>query len=74
MSEHKWQPIETAPKDGTWLILYTTEGVHPGFWGPTYFDYDPDWITYCHRSDCETVPGVPSHWMPLPAPPEGASK
>ena len=65
-----WQPIETAPKDGQWLILYTLiGGVQCGYWGGTYFGRDPDWIQYAHRGDLEPIDGVPTHWMPLPEPP-----
>ena len=70
MSE--WQLIETAPKDGTWICLTDGKTVAPAYWGPTYFSYDPDWIVYSHRSDSEGVhlKGAPTHWMPLPQPPE----
>lgn len=62
-----WQPIETAPKDGTWIILFSSvEGVVPGYWGPTYFDYDEKWIQYSHRTDYQDIEGDITHWMPLP--------
>ena len=65
-----WQPIETAPKDGTWVVLFTAEGgVQCGYWGATYFGSDHSWIQYGHRSDYEEVEGIPTHWMPLPPPP-----
>ena len=71
-----WQPIETAPKDGTEFQAWVTHGRdQKGFWEPKCrysehgafemwgrVDYDCDgWDTY---------PGhTPTHWMPLPAPP-----
>ncbi len=31
----KWQPIETAPKDGTKVLLYLDEGdIADGYWEP----------------------------------------
>lgn len=71
MPKYTWQPIESAPKDGKWIILFSTvEGVTCGYWGPTYFEYDPDWIHYSHRSESWIVPGKITHWMPLPEPPK----
>lgn len=67
-----WQPIETAPKDGSefqaFIINYgweprarfNPETVAFEIWGRV--DYDQDgWDFYPHM--------VPSHWMPLPAAP-----
>lgn len=74
-----WQPIETAPKDGTG-ILYADRS---GYVGITYwtscdvysrtagyqkqmgwFDCDDDGITRPLVGDYE-----PTHWMPKPDPP-----
>jgi hypothetical protein len=57
MSE--WQPIKTAPRDGT-LIL----GIHATV-GPFYFL--ADWRNGQWHDDCGTV--HLTHWMPLPPPP-----
>lgn len=64
-----WQSIETAPKDGTRLLLFQKtsgdfENVQAvGWWVPIMdFGY---WRVPCAE-------GLwPTHWMPLPAPPEG---
>ena len=64
-----WQLIETAPKDGTWILLYGSLYVEPharvGFWS----DDGPDWY------DSEAAPRSltdfgwsPTHWMPFLAP------
>ena len=76
MSE--WQPIETAPKDGTefqaWVVL--KDRTAGGFWEPKCrfnehgafeifgrVDYDEDgWDCFLHLE--------PTHWMPLPEPPK----
>lgn len=68
-----WQPIETAPKDARWVLLY-----QPGYeWakqGPAdiYIAQrnPPQWRL---TSGAGTSPGEskgPTHWMPLPAAPE----
>jgi hypothetical protein len=90
----EWRPIETAPKDGTFIMLYVPNGQletgpvtigiyfpeldelrdelgrfkkqHP--WAPAHWkgwlgtdgDNSPSW--------CE-----PTHWMPLPKPPESCT-
>ena len=60
----QWQPIETAPKDNTKVLLFV-----PVF-GPSigYFDaHGPDNL-WCVRGIVNR--GVqPTHWMPLPEPP-----
>lgn len=76
-----WQPIETAPKDGTIVDLFVGGRRYPDcFWG--FPDHccgedgqycDSDW----HRLKAGWVEGTfnepiddrITHWMPLPAPP-----
>lgn len=58
----KWQPIETAPKDGTSILGYWDKGE---VYGVVWFE-DGQWCEY----DPECVVREPSHWQPLPkAPP-----
>lgn len=68
-----WQPIETAPKDGTWLLLA----------GPSGYISTPLRVEVCHY-DAEFRPlqpwvnhagdsfldggNAPTAWMPLPPP------
>ncbi|WP_176928754.1 DUF551 domain-containing protein [Variovorax sp. YR634] len=64
----QWQPIETAPKDGTSILLYTSEGIIEGYWSHNDWEQSPCHATY------DGCGGVaincrPTHWMPLPAPP-----
>lgn len=63
MSE--WQPIETAPKDGTEFAAYDkATGTKHVTWWDIYDWYDPDQHYYS-----EAPAFNPTHWMPLPAPP-----
>jgi hypothetical protein len=60
----EWQPIETAPKDeNDYLVCWAKSGNMMGL----AFQYEGKWYGTC--DDCEC--GTPTHWMPLPAPPEG---
>jgi hypothetical protein len=73
--KNAWQPIDTAPKDGTRIML--VGGVYHGFPFSGYWDFSP----YSPDSPWTTVVGrhtlyehCPTHWMPLPSAPksEGA--
>lgn len=68
MSE--WQDIITAPKDGTYVLLFTPSGIVEC----SYDDFD-GWV----QSSCRTsydghgevfLIDKPTHWMPLPTPPK----
>lgn len=55
-----WQPIETAPKDGTRFLGYTWDGViKQGYLSERYM----------HADHCTSIQTY-THWMPLPAPPQ----
>jgi hypothetical protein len=74
----EWQPIETAPKDGTAFRAYAPELIHPDFnpWGSVeaVFDGESQFVGAvwdgCHDI-WRTEIIQPTHWMPLPAPPSG---
>lgn len=78
-----WQPIDTAPKDGTEVFLYVPgDSLHPTagrYKTREYFseEYDdPDyqeegWYwSFGYPSDFHQEVLTPTHWMPLPEPPE----
>ncbi len=64
----EWQSIETAPKDGTPVLLYipsVNDMVTAKYLGR-------QWVLcefggYAEDGDLD---GDPTHWMPLPSPPE----
>jgi len=74
----KWEPIETAPKDGTRILTYRPEGhdwskVGIGDWDDDKYAKKPRpyWsdqnerilgVLWCRKNQ-------PTHWMPLPNPP-----
>jgi hypothetical protein len=73
-----WQPIETAPKDGTpvwlWWPSPDSEAI-TGWWSEGWYEgdrlvrSDAGWVgneASSHRLDEWSQP---THWMPLPAPP-----
>ena len=79
MSE--WQPIETAPKDGTAVVLYGKGLLRSGYeqavgvYIPIHGEDDDSTIRWWHVEDGKFGPYAirgpsPTHWMPLPPPPE----
>lgn len=71
-----WQPIETAPKDWTPILLYSAAiGTVFGLWiGPPEPGWGPldGWGPWgdTHGRFSLRDDEQPTHWMPLPAPPE----
>lgn len=65
MSE--WQPIETAPRDGTRVLVYFARG---GTMGLAYYSESAvdgfNWFDDADDAAC----GHPTYWMPLPEPPK----
>ena len=61
---HEWQPIETAPKDGTDILFF---GSRNGVWFGRYNPAPKGWCLGL-PTDGES----PTHWMPLPDPPRPA--
>jgi Protein of unknown function (DUF551) len=73
-----WQPIDTAPKDGSRVLLWVPDEA-----GSSYTTQIGTWTFYSATSDdflwvydghsdglrryCMAHP--PTHWMPLPEPP-----
>ena len=59
-SNWTWMSMETAPKDGTDVFLFTGKRRFIGHYGPS--SIGAGWFS---NGD----PIIPTHWMPLPAPP-----
>jgi hypothetical protein len=57
-----WQDIETAPKDGTEvLLLFPSDTKRTGYWAKSIQRWSVDAVV--------SMP-LPTHWMPLPEPPK----
>lgn len=60
-----WQPIESAPRDGTTVLLFA-----PGWDAPkTGWTYGKDEWQDCPYSVAR-ADYAPTHWQPLPPPPQ----
>ena len=79
----EWQPIETAPRDGTPILLYfphrdlVIRGSYE-WQGEGDWEMDiPDWMDWTTDDDVviqEDPSYAPTQWMPLPAPPAPETK
>ncbi len=71
-----WQPIETAPKDGTRIMVASEHGAWIAEYLPVYESgYRPDspWnsVMLNHWHIPQHLRHIkPTHWMPLPEPPK----
>lgn len=64
-----WQPIETAPRDGTHILLLdeVSGWIGSGNVSPVNRSY---WGEWDQKGYGAMFPHQPTHWRPLPAPPE----
>jgi hypothetical protein len=70
---NNWQPIDTAPKDGTKVWVYGCfDGAEKGFMATAHYctqdDYGDGWIFVGMNPG--TWKYKLTHWQPLPQPPE----
>jgi|GEM_PF-1769553 len=76
LAPHQWQPIETAPKDGTEIILWfpfkdiAINGLYgevsEGDWETGYRKW-MEWLVADELWFQEDPSQAPTHWMPLPS-------
>jgi hypothetical protein len=75
MMSDDWQPIETAPKDGRQVLLFSPGSIPEvvvGKWETYEGDPGEAWWAYAETALSDLFGEVdpePSHWMPLPPPP-----
>ena len=69
-----WQPIETAPKDGTRLLLAGGGSVEIGWWKPRDPKRNPDPAVSGDWHWADSYESGPltslTHWQHLPPPPD----
>jgi hypothetical protein len=70
----EWQPMETAPRDGTDIIVWDGEIRTLTHWDKASHVPIYGWLTLvCHDpEDMDLMDPTPTHWMPLPEPPKKA--
>lgn len=72
-----WQPIETAPRDGTAVLGYWSRphgladipSDESNYGITAYLNFE--WVS---ADDDEVFYSPPTHWMPLPEPPNEVEK
>lgn len=82
----EWQPIETAPRDGSSFLVHknTAPGLPSGradkcwagnsavaAWWAEENGGEGAWICYMSMVQDPELHFEPTHWMPLPEPPNG---
>jgi hypothetical protein len=74
MSE--WQPIATAPKDGTRILAYGKMGFESELGiGTVKWDPPDRWVVDPNEAtEYSPEPCALTHWMPLPLPPRDHSE
>lgn len=70
-AETGWRPIESAPKDGTRILL---SNGHIGRWAKWKTSKSPRWVMERRSNNDQWPDQNPTHWMPLPAPPSTAQQ
>lgn len=63
-----WRPIETAPKDGTRILVGHSDAVFDAWWEEGGGNGD-GWVDGCDDRYEDLIVYEPTHWMPLPAAP-----
>ena len=81
----EWRPIDSAPRDGTWLLVTggMVEDDHAcGDCSPAVavrwdtvgmYGVGGEWMVTPYDSNCASIRYEgPTHWMPLPEPPKAS--
>ena len=67
-----WQSIETAPKDGTEVLLLEGWYISHAQWRSVYSGGKQAWVVCGTDGTCAEYVDKPTHWMPIPEEPKRA--
>jgi hypothetical protein len=70
----EWQDIETAPRDGRFVLIFDKSALHPGENGvyiARWNDAQDEWDDGAIANPWRYYP-EPTHWIPMPELPEEA--
>ncbi len=67
LAQQEWQPIETAPKDESRILIFSDDGVDIGHWS-LLLRWERDSTAEYDNDDAAIT--NPKKWRPLPAPPK----
>ena len=70
LARRKWEPIETAPMDGTVILGYALGEMTTVYWIPN----NQYWTLNRAGAFAEDGEWWPTHWQPLPEPPNSINK
>lgn len=67
MAEREWRPIESAPRDGEWVLTCIAGTLIPFVAAFDDEPGDPCWFSFnrAYETGCKGQPYQPTHWMPL---------
>ena len=65
-----WQPIATAPRDGTRVLLFGASGAHACAAWVEIVGNVSGWEIGNTDDLCHFLGEIATHWMPLPEPPK----
>ncbi len=73
----EWQPIETAPKDGSTVILLLSDDAacecpFAAYWTHRSRFGEPGWVGSLSGYSCDDSE-IPTHWIPIPPRPRSSS-
>ncbi len=69
--EPEWQSIESAPKDGTVIDIWTKNGRYTDCkWNPIKNCFQHWWVNDFESFEWTGLPYIATHWMPLSEPPK----